>query len=395
MLRVASFAALMVSLFGLAAYRSGGPELLERPLPANSTVANLFVIQGNVGLQWADAADAALADTAAKSVRVLMLNYTAYDSAYIHKMKTLLAKRLPGIALTDFWGGTPQQLSEALAAQDLVVITYPAAGVSRQIRAYGKVLKEYVQEGGAVLFSGTDQFGILQQYGLFDLDFGYFCSGMQVHEDAYDHPVLASTPSDFSLANYVYPLDISDANFITLADIRGYPAIGYKPIGNGKVVYLGMEYYYDEVVSSQILENTVRWLTPLSTGAEVALAGGQQPVENTTWQTRSAHRTEERLFAGSNGAAPATSTPTFDMKVYPNPYLEKATVDVNLEKSAPVTIEMTDETGGRVAVLLPYRVLSPGFYRVEVPNVAPGIYFVKCQAGNQTTVKKVVKVAAQ
>jgi len=278
------------------------------------------------------------------------------------------------------------------------VITYPASGVSRQIRAYGKVLKEYVQEGGAVLFSGTDQFGILQQYGLFDLDFGYFCSGMQVHEDAYEHPVLASTPSDFSLANYVYPLDISDANFITLADIRGYPAIGFKQIGSGKVVYLGMEYYYDEVVSSQILENTVRWLTPLSAGAvaETSLASAaQQPAENTSWQTRSARRTEERLFAGSVGTAPAANSPTFDMKVYPNPYLEKATLDINLEKSAPVTIEMTDETGGRVAVLLPYRVLSPGFYRVEVPNVAPGIYFVKCQAGNQTTVKKVVKVAAQ
>ncbi|MBK9337136.1 MAG: T9SS type A sorting domain-containing protein [Lewinellaceae bacterium] len=98
---------------------------------------------------------------------------------------------------------------------------------------------------------------------------------------------------------------------------------------------------------------------------------------------------------GSGSATSVTNTPAFDLKIYPNPYFGKATLDVNIEKSAPVAIEMTDESGALVAVLLPYRVLPQGFYRFELPNVASGVYFVKCQAGKQTTVRKVVKAAAQ
>lgn len=384
----------MAGLLGLAAYWSEDPKLLERPLPVNSTLANFFSIPANGIWDWKDSdvfADMGTED----GLRILMLNYSAYDSAYIYKMKALLTERFPNAVLTDFWDGTTQQLTDVLAGQHLVFITYPANGAARQVRGYGKVLRPFVQQGGAVVFSGTDQFGLLQQYGLFELDFGYFCSGMRVHEDALDHPVLTGTPAEFTLTNYVYPLDISDAAFVTLADIQGYPAIGYKPIGTGKVVYLGIEYYYDEVVSSQILENAVRWLCPVVVGQGPASALVSQTPNNGTIASTSPRRNEERLYAGSGNAPQQTNAPIFDMKVYPNPYLDKATLDVNLDRSVPVSIDMTDEMGGHVAVLLPYRVLSPGFYRFELPNVSPGIYFVKCQAGNQSTVKKVVKAAAQ
>lgn len=384
----------MAGLLGLAAYWSEDPKLLDRPLPVNSTVAN-FSPNPAPGLwDWKDSEGPADVN-AEEGLRVLMLNYSAYDSAYIYKMKALLTERFPNAVLTDFWDGTTQQLTDVLAGQQLVLVTYPANGAARQVRGYGKVLRQFVQQGGAVVFSGTDQFGVLQQYGLFELDFGYFCSGMRVHEDALDHPVLLGTPAEFTLTNYVYPLDISDAAFVTLADIQGYPAIGYKPIGTGKVVYLGMEYYYDEVISSQILENAVRWLCPMVAGQEPASTLTAQATGNNGTLGTSPRRNEERLYAGSGNTTPPANTPTFEMKVYPNPYLDKATLDVNLDKSVPVSIDMTDEMGGQVAVLLPYRVLSPGFYRFELPNVSPGIYFVKCQAGNQSTVKKVVKAAAQ
>ena len=58
-------------------------------------------------------------------------------------------------------------------------------------------------------------------------------------------------------------------------------------------------------------------------------------------------------------------------------------------------VEMTDETGVAISVLLPYRMLNAGLYRLELPNVSPGVYFVKCQIGMQTTVRKVVKTAVQ
>ena len=99
-------------------------------------------------------------------------------------------------------------------------------------------------------------------------------------------------------------------------------------------------------------------------------------------------RSEEVLFAGNN----IVKT---EIKIYPNPYFEKASLEINLEKATTVSVDVTSESGTLVANLLPQRQLSPGYYRIEVPDVSPGIYFVKCNFGNHSEVRRVVKVARQ
>jgi hypothetical protein len=200
----------------------------------------------------------------------------------------------------------------------------------------------------------------------------------------HDHPVTSGLPNDFDLQNYAYPLDISDPGFTSLADVRGYPVVGYKMLGAGKVVYLGLEYYYDEPEPSRLLANALRWIAQPK----------QQPTPSTTisanveaWQARSPKRSEETLRAGSGGA----KNDVFDLKVYPNPYVSKATLDIDLAKPATVEADMTNETGQIVAVLLPRKSLNAGLYRIDLPNLPPGVYFVQCRAGEKNTVKKVVK----
>ncbi|MEZ4940312.1 MAG: T9SS type A sorting domain-containing protein [Saprospiraceae bacterium] len=389
MLRVAYFKILVAGLFSLAAYQSGSPKFPKQTFPVNSTIATF----GDQDMRYfSDGLIASDADSVA-GLHVLMLNYSSYDSAYVGKVRGLITQRLPGVVLTDFWAGSDQTLKELLASQQIVVVPYAATGDPKLIGTYGKVLQQFVRKGGAVVFSGTDQFGVLQHFGLFDLDFGYFCTELEIHANSLEHPILQGTQTDFTLANYIYPLDIPDPSFVSLADIRGYTALGYKPIGTGKVVYLGFEYYYDEFLSSLILENTLRWLSPVTTSNPAA---APEFRENNTpdWAARSVRRSQETLFAGS-GRQTAVKTPDFELKIYPNPYFEKATVDLNLEKPGPVMVEMTDETGVTFTVLLPNRMLNAGSYRLDLPNVSPGVYFVKCRIGMQTTVRKVVKTSVQ
>ncbi len=54
---------------------------------------------------------------------------------------------------------------------------------------------------------------------------------------------------------------------------------------------------------------------------------------------------------------------------------------------------MTNEMGRVVAMLLPQKTLSPGFYRLEIPNLEAGIYVVHCKIGNHIETRKVVKVS--
>lgn len=395
MFRVASLTVLVSGLLSLGAYdQPGGSKFAERSLPCNSTSSHFLLPLGRTAPEDFDVNAFTDPDPVGSDLHILMLNYTAYDSVYVAKIRYLINKRLPGCTISDFWEGSAAELKETLAEQQIVVVTYPAHGAQKQVRAYGKVLEQFVRQGGAVVFSGTNQFGVLQQFGLIDLDFGYFCSELEVHETATDHPVLKGTPAQFSMTNYAYPLDISDPQFVALADIQDCPTMGYKLLGEGKIVYLGLEYYFDETVSTRILENTLRWLAPPAKTAVPApdLVVAVAAANENNWTPRTVKRTEEVLYAGSSNKSKA---PAIDLKLYPNPYVDKATLDLDIPRMSVVSVELTNESGSNVATPFRRQIVSAGPLRVDIPDVPAGVYFVKCQIDGQSIVRKVVKVDAK
>lgn len=364
MFRKISLFALFAGFLGLAAFRSD-PFSQDRPFPFNSTIAHFFLEEERSLPSSANDQVFAEADSLS-GMRLMMLNYFAYDSAYASKVQRVIQRRMPSSTFSEFWDGSAEDLNISLAGQDAVVVAYPSGGSPELIKAYGKVLSQYIRSGGTVVLTGTHEFSALQQLGLFDLDYGYYCKERSVGQAVQDHPVFQGVGSDFSSEVYQYPLDISDPNFVTLADVRGYPFMGFKQIGAGKVIYLGLEYYFDEPQSSRLLSNALRWAV--------------KPRVK---------RSEVVLYAGK-GIGKAN---VFDLKIYPNPYVSKATLDMDIAKPTSMAVEMTDELGRLVAVLLPRRNLSTGLYRLELPNLEPGIYLVHCISTEGTEVRKVVKAA--
>lgn len=362
MSRKITFLALLVGTLSLAAFRSD-PFSFDRPFPFNSTIAHLFLEEERSLPFSLNELVMAEADSL-NGLRVMMLNTFAYDSAYANKVQRVIQRRMPTSAFTEFSEGNAEDLTTALIGQDAVVVAYPTASAPEVIRAFGKVLSQYIRQGGSVVLTGTHEFGALQQLGLFDLDYGYYCKERSVGQLLPEHPVFQGVDHDFSTEVYQYPLDISDPNFVTLADVRGYPFMGFKQMGAGKVVYLGLEYYFDEPQSSRLLTNVLRW-------------AAKPRIK----------RSEVVLYAGKGIGKPNT----FDLKIYPNPYVSKATLDIDITKATSLAVDMTDELGRLVAVLLPRRNLSTGLYRLELPNLEPGVYLVQCQSSEGTEVRKVVK----
>ncbi len=382
MLRVASSLLLMAGLWlGLTAFWVADPRFDDGSFAVNTTVAHCF----RIASPSVPASFEAVETDTAMAMRILMLNYSAYDSAYAGKLRRCIHHRLPGASLTDFWEGSQDELIAELADQQVVVVAYPSDGNTDALHGYGNALREFVRQGGAVIFTGTHEYGVLQQFDLFDLDFGYFCADPNIHETANEHPVLSGTPEDFTLLDYAYPLDISDPGFVTLADVRGYPVLGYKNEGAGKILYLGFEYYYEEPVSARILVNALRWAAPKNA---VAATPKTDTWSNNRNLAPTVRRTEEVLFTGGS------RNESLDLKIYPNPYTVKAALEFELTKTTMVAIEMTDETGRPVAELLKQRSLVAGAYHFDLPNLQPGVYFVKCRSGETTTVRKVVKMTA-
>lgn len=404
MLRVYSLFALAFGFLCLTAFRAEDPKCNDQCAPNNSTAGRS---DPNGAFSRVEKSGPEV-DTGTV-LNILMLNYNAYDSAYVAKVRRAIEEQLPASTVSEFWQGEWKDLSLALASTDVVVITYPYGGDAGTVRTYGKLLSQFVRQGGTVIITGTDDFRILQQFGLFSLDFGYFCSEPALREMAPEHPILGGTASQFALNDFVYPLDVSDPDFVALVDVLGYkeddspvscwtatreetdpaalrnfPVIGYKQSGAGKIVYLGMEYYLDQAEPAHILLNTIRWAFQTRSTASVL------PVNNIR-PGRIPKRSEEVLHAGSG----SDHMDIFDLKIYPNPYYEKATLDIELKNAATLEVEMTDESGRIAAVLLPQKNLGTGFYRLEIPNVSPGVYFVRCKTGDKTTVRKVVKTVAR
>jgi hypothetical protein len=98
----------------------------------------------------------------------------------------------------------------------------------------------------------------------------------------------------------------------------------------------------------------------------------------------------------SAGALPAT----YELAdIYPNPTRGASTIRYGVPKEQPVTLTVYNVLGQKVATLMQDRTMKPGFHTVQWRGetgagapVASGVYFVRMQAGDFTTSKKIVRV---
>ncbi|MBL7806633.1 MAG: hypothetical protein JNN28_02400, partial [Saprospiraceae bacterium] len=194
---------LLAGITGLFAFRTD-PFAGDRPFPINSLIAQFF-IDGERDLPASQVESVVAEADSVSGIRVMMLNAFAYDSAYSSKVQRLIQRRMPSSAFTQFEEGSADDLATALQGQEAVVIAYPSGGVAEQVRAFGKVLSQFVKQGGAVIMTGTHEFSALQQLNLFDLDYGYYCKERSVGQTQPEHPLFQGVGADFSAEVYQYP----------------------------------------------------------------------------------------------------------------------------------------------------------------------------------------------
>lgn len=354
------------------------------------------------GVTWPDAA---------QGFTVLVVHTFSYDSVYSQNLRDLVCQHFPDARVLDFFGSDPAMLEEALSQSDILVVAYPTLKIPLlEMFDMGLVIRRFAASGGNVLITGSHDVRALRALQLLDVEQAYFSTVPMVHEFSSQVELLEGTPVDFELQNYAYPLVIRNPDYVSLAGLSNemvytyrdnsavdslsrlelpgtLSTLGTMPLGKGRVYYLGFEYFFDELPATRILTNAIR---QVQHGIQVP-AGLPEAADATAAPIRPASpasKTEQYLLAGSGNAR-------IDLKVFPNPYMSSGNLEITLLKSTQVHVEIVDDQGRRISVLLPQRTLQQGLYRFELPvDIEPGIYFIKCHHDVHVDVRKVVKARA-
>jgi hypothetical protein len=87
------------------------------------------------------------------------------------------------------------------------------------------------------------------------------------------------------------------------------------------------------------------------------------------------------------------SKKVFDFKLIPNPFTENSSIQYTITESSQLTIELLDNLGKRVSILLDETQL-PSTYTINLDSkklgITKGIYFVRMKLNGETVVKRLV-----
>jgi len=95
-------------------------------------------------------------------------------------------------------------------------------------------------------------------------------------------------------------------------------------------------------------------------------------------------------------STPAKAAPNaLESKVYPNPFHDAFTLDLELPEDAPVSIGLHSLDGQMVRQLLRNEVMSAGLHRltIDASHLPDGMYVLHIESGNQTLTQKVVRIS--
>ena len=303
-------------------------------------------------------------------IKVLIFNYCVYDAFYARSIRSILEQNRTDLEVSEFWYGDADALSKALNSRDAVIVPYAAEVKTRPLNKHAEVLQDFVEAGGTVIFTGTHEYHALKLFDMMEVQGAAYQETPSFKVVAENDRLAVALPDTFSSKNFAYPISVHSAEFVPVVEASGAQSVGYLERGKGKVIYAGIEFYYDEPATTRVLLNA------LEAGFELKsdLANEKKEAEQ---------RALDLLKPESVG---------FDWKIYPNPYTQTAYAELNLEKTETVTLELVSETGALVSTMLNKQQLAAGSYTYTMPEMPDGIYFVRYTCGQEIIVKKVVKM---
>jgi PKD repeat protein len=271
--------------------------------------------------------------------QVLALRYGANDFNFTN-MLTYLNTYAPSVEITEFDDNDPQALEDALEGKDVFLIPRLewTTGNINTLSTFATILAEFAASGGSILIVGNDCGECITATGLLAGTYqGGLWGGTPMDIVDENHPITANIPNPYTPFSNVNVYNFTNPGFVTLAEADLGTCIGYRNIGDGKVVYWGFNFDTpNDVTMGQSLGSTMGYIS------------GELPE----WLTISPF--SGNTAAGQNGtitlnfdsAGMATGVYTYTVIIYTNDplnpvYVIPVTMNVIAMPEAAVTASTT------------------------------------------------------
>jgi hypothetical protein len=87
----------------------------------------------------------------------------------------------------------------------------------------------------------------------------------------------------------------------------------------------------------------------------------------------------------SLGLVAPTAIGSMEVKAYPNPFMDEAVININIENESEIKVEIYNAQGTKVATLRGLQPAGVSEMRWSAAGATPGWYFARVNTGNQET----------
>ncbi|MBN2747619.1 MAG: right-handed parallel beta-helix repeat-containing protein, partial [Bacteroidales bacterium] len=202
--------------------------------------------------------------TSGSTIEMLAILTGYYSSSY-NNTKSVIQTNMTNVNITEATPYDASTLSTLLAGKDIVLIPRLSSTTSSVLNAYtafGPVLQSFVNNGGSVIFLGSQSSyaNNIWNTGLFTGSYySYLYSGSLPINNT-SHPVFTNLANSYIIPTYYYSIyNITNANAVTLANYSGYSVISERSIGQGKALLFGFDNYYISNDATTMLVNAINY----------------------------------------------------------------------------------------------------------------------------------------
>lgn len=136
-------------------------------------------------------------------------------------------------------------LANELIGKDVLLFTRYSLNASSVFANFSSVLHDFVNQGGTVIFAGIYDATYSQNMystGLLSGTYNTYYSSGFINIDNTD-PLSTGLTTTIPISSYVFLHNFTNPDLVRIGTYGTTDAISYREIGNGKVIYLGYDFY--------------------------------------------------------------------------------------------------------------------------------------------------------